>query len=402
MSAHAIEAVRLSKRYSMPRAHKVEPAKDGVDVRAVGGDIVTRDRDRTRRWIDAVDDLTFVIGEGEGVGLIGPNGAGKSTLLKLLSRVTRPSSGYADIYGRVGALLEVGMGFHPELTGRENVFLSGAVLGLSRRDTQSRFDEIVEFAEIAKFLDMPVKRYSTGMYARLGFAVAAHLRPDILIVDEVLAVGDLAFQAKCLAHMKHLTRDGTTVLFVSHSMLSIADFCSRALVMAGGRITFDGAAADAIADYRRVVADQGDPRTASAAVGSRQSLIINGRPVDRAFECSPHERLRVEIALDEVSTARQQDVTLNLVIESPDGRKAIHLRSDLTQSRLRLGPGPNTFGVDIDDISLVPGTYWLWGRIVGLDVAAPAIIDSERILLTVSGDQRLESIAQPHHCFWQR
>src|SRR5262245_35512040 len=156
-------------------------------------------------YVDAVNDVSFEINQGEAVGLIGRNGAGKSTLLRILSRVTRPTAGYVDVYGTVGALLEVGTGFHPELTGRETTYLSGAILGLSKRDVQARFEEIVAFAEVGPFIDEPVKHYSSGMYARLGFAVAAHLRPSILIVDEVLAVGDLPFQAKCLALMHSLS-----------------------------------------------------------------------------------------------------------------------------------------------------------------------------------------------------
>lgn len=388
MEGTALTAVSVSKLYQIP----------GTNPSSTGGWLArTLARPRgTASWVRALDDVSFRIGLGEGVGLIGPNGAGKSTLLKILSRVTRPSDGYADIYGRVGALLEVGTGFHPELTGRENVFLSGAILGLSRRDTRARFDEIVEFSEIGQYLDVPVKRYSSGMYARLGFAVAAHLRPDILIVDEVLAVGDLAFQAKCLAHMKQLTRDGTTVLFVSHNLLAVADFCTRALVMDHGRVAFDGAAGDAIAAYRRAVA-------ASTAVpretGDTVPLRINGRPTDGQFECPPHSRVVVDVLPTVPSTNGPVDVTLNLVIEAPDGRKAVHLRSDIAGERLTLRPGSNRLSVEIDDLPLVPGTYWLWLRLVSLDPTAPFIHDTERVLLIITGDQRLESLVHTRYRF---
>ena len=173
----------------------------------------------------ALKDGSFDVKHGEAIGFIGRNGAGKSTLLKLLARITRPTRGMADIYGRMGSLLEVGTGFHPELSGRENVYLNGAILGMSRADIRRRFDEIVAFADIERFLDTPVKRYSSGMYMRLAFAVAAHLEPEILVIDEVLAVGDAAFQAKCLGKMEDVANEGRTVLFVSHNMAAIAQLC---------------------------------------------------------------------------------------------------------------------------------------------------------------------------------
>ncbi len=187
----------------------------------------------------AVNDVSFDVKEGERVGIIGRNGAGKSTLLKLISRITAPTRGKIHITGRVSSLLEVGTGFHPELTGRENIFLNGSVLGMSRTDIQNRFDEIVQFAEVERFLDTAVKHYSSGMYMRLAFAVAAHLEPDILIVDEVLAVGDAAFQKKCLGKMKDVGEEGRTVLFVSHNMGAISEFCNRAILLGQGGILAD-------------------------------------------------------------------------------------------------------------------------------------------------------------------
>jgi lipopolysaccharide transport system ATP-binding protein len=188
----------------------------------------------------ALRDVDFEIREGEVVGFIGRNGAGKSTLLKLLSRITGPTTGTIDIHGRIASLLEVGTGFHPELTGRENVFLNGSVLGMSRRDISRKFDEIVAFAEVERFLDTPVKRYSSGMYVRLAFAVAAHLEPEILILDEVLAVGDSNFQRKCLSKMEDVSGQGRTVLFVSHNMNSVTRICPRAILMQQGRVIADG------------------------------------------------------------------------------------------------------------------------------------------------------------------
>ena len=188
----------------------------------------------------ALKDVSFSIGQAEVVGLIGKNGAGKSTLLKILSRITEPTEGRIDLYGRVSSLLEVGIGFHPELSGRDNVYLNGAILGMSRAEIRRKFDEIVEFAEIAKFLDTPVKRYSSGMYVRLAFAVAAHLEPDILIVDEVLAVGDAAFQQKCLGKMRDIRAQGHSVIVVSHNMATVTSLCQRVVWLDSGRVKMSG------------------------------------------------------------------------------------------------------------------------------------------------------------------
>ena len=197
----------------------------------------------------ALKDLDFEIRRGEVVGVIGRNGAGKSTLLKVLSRITEPTEGRVTIKGRVASLLEVGTGFHPELTGRENIFLNGAILGMSRAEIRRKFDEIVDFAEVEKFLDTPVKRYSSGMYVRLAFAVAAHLEPEILVVDEVLAVGDAEFQKKCLGKMQDVAGHGRTVLFVSHNMAAIRKLCSSGIALSNGRATFRGPTMDAISAY---------------------------------------------------------------------------------------------------------------------------------------------------------
>jgi lipopolysaccharide transport system ATP-binding protein len=197
----------------------------------------------------ALKDISCEIKRGEIVGLIGRNGAGKSTLLKILSRITEPTEGYADIHGRVGSLLEVGTGFHPELTGRENIYLNGAILGMKKAQIAQKFDEIVSFAEVAKFIDTPVKHYSSGMYLRLAFAVAAHLEPDILLVDEVLAVGDAVFQKKCLGKMRDVTAQGRTVLFVSHNMAAVQALCQRGILLSEGRVAVDTTAFDAVRSY---------------------------------------------------------------------------------------------------------------------------------------------------------
>ncbi len=206
------------------------------------------------QWMWALRDVNFSVEPGDVVGIIGMNGAGKSTLLKILSRITDPTEGYVRLRGRVASLLEVGTGFHPDLTGRENIFLNGVMLGMTKEEVQSKFDEIVAFSELEKFLDTPVKHYSSGMYVRLGFAVAAHLDPEILIVDEVLAVGDMAFQKKCLGKMGEFGESGRTILFVSHNIAAVVNLCRRAIVLQQGQLTFQGDAKSAADYYMGVVA----------------------------------------------------------------------------------------------------------------------------------------------------
>lgn len=241
---------RLSKLYRLGGRPASDSLRDAVVefARAPLGALRRRAADRVQElW--ALRDVSFDVAQGEVVGFIGHNGAGKSTLLKVLARIVEPTSGVVQIRGRVGSLLEVGTGFHPDLTGRENVFLNGALLGMRRAEIARRFDEIVAFAEIERFLDTPVKRYSSGMYMRLAFAVAAHLEPEVLVVDEVLAVGDIAFQKKCLGKMSDVARDGRTVLFVSHNLQAVSNLCTRALVLSAGQLEFDGAARAAIDQY---------------------------------------------------------------------------------------------------------------------------------------------------------
>lgn len=231
----------------------------------------------------ALRDVSFSLDEGETLGVIGNNGAGKSTLLKILSRITKPTGGTVEMRGRVGSLLEVGTGFHNELSGRENIFLNGAILGMPRREIEKQFDEIVAFSELERFLDTPVKHYSSGMYMRLAFAVAAHLEPEILIVDEVLAVGDVAFQKKCLNKMQDVSRTGRTVLFVSHDMSAIARICRRAIALSAGKVIADGATNDIVREYlseswgmtAEKIYESGAPIPSSEAVRLKRVRVVN-------------------------------------------------------------------------------------------------------------------------------
>jgi lipopolysaccharide transport system ATP-binding protein len=252
MSDIAIHVEGLSKRYRLGKRERYRTLRDTL------ADTLTAPFRRRKSRAASADnpatfwalkDVSFEVKRGEAIGIIGRNGAGKSTLLKILSRITEPTAGEARIHGRVASLLEVGTGFHPELTGRDNIYLNGAILGMKKAEIRRKFDEIVAFAEVEKFIDTPVKHYSSGMYVRLAFAVAAHLEPEILIIDEVLAVGDYHFQAKCLNKMSEVGKAGRTVFFVSHSMSAIQRLCSRVIVLADGRIHADDEPSRAIGDY---------------------------------------------------------------------------------------------------------------------------------------------------------
>ena len=302
MSAIVIQAENLGKRYNRGLEwhaglrHALEQF-----VRSPLG--IFRSTKEESFW--ALKHVSLEVKEGEVLGLIGRNGAGKTTLLKILSRITRPTTGWAEIHGRVGSLLEVGTGFHPELTGRENTFLSGAILGMPKSEIDRKFDEIVAFAELEKFIDTPVKHYSSGMYVRLAFAVAAHLEPEILLVDEVLAVGDLTFQKKCLGKMGDVARAGRTIVLVSHNMAAINSLCSRCIILDKGGVEFDGSTADATARYYAAsfsIVDGADlssrPRKGNGKARFTSIRILPrdaaGRPIDVAY---PGCNLSVEVEL---------------------------------------------------------------------------------------------------------
>ena len=322
-----------------------------------------------REELVALGDVSFDVPRGEVLGVIGRNGAGKTTLLKILSGVTDPTSGEAHVWGRAGALLEVGTGFHPDLTGRENVFFNGAILGMKRREIQRKFDEIVEFAEVERFIDTPVKRYSTGMQLRLAFAVAAHLEPEILIVDEVLAVGDAAFQRKCLGKMGEVSGAGRTVLLVSHNMSAITALADRCLWLDQGRVRELGDPTRIVADYlsgdavagRPGFADLSDPklREGVAKKTSKQVLFdwvrlvdAEGKPSDVFFEGDP---LTIELGLE--STIDSSRLEALCFVSSLEGILVFTLTSGLLDVDLR--PGPAELKVTIPRNQLRIGRYTL-------------------------------------------
>ena len=272
----------------------------------------------------ALKDVSFEVKHGEVLGIIGRNGAGKSTLLKILSRITEPTTGQAEVYGRIASLLEVGTGFHPELTGRENIYLNGAILGMTSAEIDSKFDEIVDFSGVEKFIDTPVKRYSSGMFVRLAFSVAAHLEPEILLVDEVLAVGDVEFQQKCLGKMQDVTQQGRTVLFVSHNMASIKSLCNRAILLNSGQIVCDGDVEGAVDTYLTGETDMSQtgvipddiPRGGTGEALCRRVELLDSadRPISQLYLGQP---FRVALTLEAIKDI--QDAVIEVGISTLDG-----------------------------------------------------------------------------------
>jgi len=300
--SHAIgDALRAPARL-FRRGANPAPGGNG-SARTNGNKSIHIDKDSSGSpYIWALKDVSFDVKEGEVVGLIGRNGAGKSTLLKILARVTRPTEGHADLHGRIGSLLEVGTGFHPELTGRENVFMSGAVLGMRAAEIRRKFDEIVAFSEVERFLDTPLKHYSSGMQMRLAFAVAAHLEPEILFVDEVLAVGDAAFQKKCIGKMGDISRQGRTIVFVSHNMIAVRSLCTRLIWLDGGRVTEAGDPGEIINHYLQNHMDNNLEAVwndESTAPGDERLRLRSVRVIPEAEGGEPitvHTPLKIEFA----------------------------------------------------------------------------------------------------------
>lgn len=331
MSPVVIEVTHLSKEYRLGTIGRKRLSDDlsrwwakfrgGEDpLSKVGLPSVSRRSNAYKNeafW--ALSDVNFQVRKGEVLGIIGRNGAGKSTLLKILSRVTAPSSGAVRVRGRIASLLEVGTGFHPELTGRENIYLNGAILGMTKVEINNKFDEIVAFSETETFLDTPVKRYSSGMYVRLAFAVAAHLEPEILIVDEVLAVGDATFQNKCLGKMGNVAREGRTILFVSHNMVAVQNLCTRGILLADGMVEFDGSAAIATGNYasgsgtlKRGIKLESGQRLGTACVEIAEVCVYptDGRSAD---PIKRHSAILVSTKFIVASRSKKHHLTYHLI-----------------------------------------------------------------------------------------
>jgi len=368
MSDVAIRVDGLSKRFSIhTRQESYQTLRDTLATAALkpfraAKSLATENGDnRTHNeslW--ALKDVSFEVKAGEVVGLIGRNGAGKSTLLKILARVTEPTEGFARICGKIGSLLEVGVGFHFELSGRENIFLNGAILGMKRVDIKQRFDAIVEFAEIEKFIDTPVKHYSSGMYLRLAFAVAAHLEPEILLVDEVLAVGDAAFQKKCIGKMEEVAGEGRTVLFVSHNMAAVQALCTRGIFLHNGSVFTDSTAGASISSYLRMLEqsvtqdllERADRRGRGEIKLSKMEIstgakdqaltLATGRPAMFAFHLTGM-RPKTSCTFTIYDDFGQPLATFNSAVRAPDDSRDPSLENSLI--------------CYLDELPLVPGRY---------------------------------------------
>lgn len=311
----------------------------------------------------ALRDVSFAVERGEALGIIGHNGAGKSTILKLLSGITTPSAGEITINGRLAALIEVGSGFHPDLTGRENVFLNGSILGMRRREIAARLDSIIDFAGVRDFIDVPVKRYSSGMYVRLGFSIAAHLDPDILLLDEVLAVGDANFQEKCLERIRELERAGKTIVFISHDLGAVERLCDRALLLANGQIVANGAPHEVITQYRQAAVQftaSAPPKARRAGITKRAEItalkfynaagqesvtFTTGEPMTVRLECQVREYL--------------PDAVLSLFFYAADGNFICHFSSQDSQERVELKSGKHVYEFYCPVLGLQSGTHYV-------------------------------------------
>jgi lipopolysaccharide transport system ATP-binding protein len=408
-SSTAIEMHELGKRYTLGVSGRGYGTLRESIVAAAKKPFSRREQAPRGDQLWALQDLDMTIKSGEVVGLIGHNGAGKSTLLKILSRITEPSTGYAEVTGRVGSLLEVGTGFHPELTGRENIFLNGSILGMRRAEIRARFDEIVAFSEIDRFLDTPVKRYSSGMSVRLAFAVAAHLEPEILLVDEVLAVGDAAFQRKSLAKMNEVAQAGRTVLFVSHNLAIIQALCQRGVLLERGRVQADGPVSEILDHYlagleqassqdlmeredrdgrgwRNTMIKRVEIRDAQSG---RANVLVGGRPATLVVEVTevlPQMECRVGISnsLGQPITALDSEISAPGDFRQPD----LGPRIECEIPSLPLLPGRYRLDVGLKANSLVQD---------GLEAAAffdvePGVMDGR----AMSGEGLDGSVVFPH------
>jgi len=363
--SYAVRFQDVSKRYRLRTArtlslrHALPEMLKGAARRLVG-----RAAPREDFW--ALRDISFTVNTGEVLGIIGPNGAGKSTALKLLSHVTEPTTGTIDVHGKVAALIEIGAGFHPELSGRENIFLNAAILGLRRAEARRRFDDIVRFAELERFIDTPVKRYSSGMYARLGFAVAAHVDADVLLVDEVLSVGDANFQVKCFNRMHEIRRSGKTIVIVSHNLSNIKKYCDRALLLLCGQIATEGNVDHVVAEYHRHLRRLNEHSGRLDAAGSGSLRITAAHLVNADGQpCSEFQTgEQAGLLLDYDAAEPIGQAIFGVSIRAADGTYITGLTTKLRGDVLRNVHGHGRVAFRFDPISLFEGTYslTLWAK----------------------------------------
>jgi lipopolysaccharide transport system ATP-binding protein len=373
MSHTIIHVENLSKQYLL--SHKKDRPKNPTlrdtiveGVNTIKKTVIKSFKERELRaekekfW--ALKNVSFEISPGDRVGIVGRNGAGKSTLLKILSRITEPTQGRISIHGRVASLLEVGTGFHPELTGRENIFLNGAILGMSKADIQRKFDEIVDFAEVEKFLDTPVKFYSSGMYVRLAFAVAAHLEPEILIVDEVLAVGDIRFQQKCLGKMEKVGREGRTVLFVSHNMSTVSHLCSRAILLESGTLTLNSSPEKVIGVYlensykvsQDLPLDQRRDRSGTGKVKASSFRALNEEKIEEKVLQSG-KNYNFEIGYINYTDHILDNIVVSLDFYDEKGVRILLFRTNFTNSNITVNQGTGSIICHVKNLPLANSLY---------------------------------------------
>ncbi len=362
----------------------------------------------------ALRDINFQVKQGDAIGIIGRNGAGKSTLLKILSRVTAPTSGIVKMKGRLASLLEVGTGFHPELTGRENIFLNGGLLGMKKAEVSGRFDEIVAFSEIEKFMDTPVKHYSSGMYVRLAFAVAAHVEADILIVDEALSVGDTAFQRKCLSKMEDMTTGGRTILFVSHNITAVNRMCKRAMLLESGRILADGSTDEVIREYLpRIVMER-----TSLAIADRPDRLGNGQirftglhwercNGQKVSTLSTGEDYKLVLSFQSHPPSTWQNVLVSFAIYDPMGICYLLHQTDFTHSNFHLESSHGRFICRIPKFPLVEGEYTI-NIFVGIGTeTSDSLADAARVIVERGDFFGTSHPGRPNlcktlkECFWE-
>ena len=390
MSDIAVRMDHVSKKFRKGELH--DSLRDLIP--ALGRRLLGRmpSQSNSQRDFWALKDISFEVPQGEAFGIIGPNGAGKSTMLKLLSRIMKPTSGTFEVQGRLSALIEVGAGFHPDLTGRENVMLSGAIYGMSKQETVAKFDEIVAFSGLEDFIDTPVKRYSSGMYARLGFSVAAHVNPDVLIVDEVLGVGDYAFQKRCVDRMHEIIRSGATVLFVAHNLKSITELCARCLLLDHGRMVKIGPSEDVVRIYI------GDSQGARSVDGSQDVFISRITVRNRDRECQNFEAgQKAWIDIEVTTRKRRGKLSVSLYLTDPRDSMVMDTSTE------RLGYG--TFNLEAGeifrctfelDLNLVNGTFYVSSLVFRYDIGTEYDRWLRAATIFIACDQDVRGVA---NCF---
>jgi lipopolysaccharide transport system ATP-binding protein len=347
----------------------------------------------TRQEFWAVRDVSFQVGPGEALGIIGPNGAGKSTILKLLTRILRPTRGVTAVSGRVGALIEVAAGFHPDLTGRENVYLQGAIMGMKRAEIAAKFDQIVDFSGVADFIDTPVKRYSSGMNARLGFAIAAHLDPDVLLIDEVLSVGDAAFQDRCVERMRELVGRGLPMVFISHNLPAVLELCTRVIVLERGTVRFDGNPAEAISVHRTAPVQRQPPNPASPIWITKAELLDQYGNANGVFRTGGAMTIRIGYETREPVERPQFAVDLYRA----DGLMCAGINTRMEGRNFGVLEGAGHVDLTIPGLSLLPGCYLVSVGILHGTVMTPFDVHSKAYPFSIASDSRQMGVVHLDH-----